>query len=442
VTTEWKRSLVLLRDSVLPHFQEIAVIAPSLPCENSTQQVLESISVESDGIRPIPSFDLRCRARVYWLKRRRQWLRDLKPWIAQAQVVHAGLDDIFRPIMFDGFLEAVRQGKPTVFVQDTDIVGQAMETGAGQPLVKRSCLNAYATVYRRLVIAGVRRAWLSLLKGGQLMRLYAPFAHNAKEIQDTSYQSHEIVAGDVVERRIASLDTGRPMRLVYCGRLIPRKGVDRSIQLVAETRARGGDVRLDIIGGGEQLASLQRQVEHLELCSQITFLGSMKYGPKLLEKLASYDALLFTPPVEDTPRMIFDGYAAGLPMIGSDISYNRERAESEGATWLLPLKDVSGWASRLMDLDYGRLRRLTEAAIQAAYDNTAESWYRRRVEWTLEAIQRGGPPAARSARRSKTARGIAPSLAFPMQVFRTPPVDTAREYQGADPTPDATYDRI
>jgi glycosyltransferase involved in cell wall biosynthesis len=368
----------------------MVLVAPSLPCASSTQQILEPISAKSDGIRPVPSFDLRCRSRAYWLRERRRWLKDLRPWIARSQMVHAGLDDVYRTIMYDGFREAVRQGRPTVFVQDTDIAGQVRESATGQPLGDRLRLYAYAAIYRRLAISGVQQASLSLLKGRDLMKLYAPFTRNAKEFHDTSHLSHEIVSGNDVEQRLASLEAGRPLRLVYCGRLVPRKGINRSIQLIADAQSRGTDIDFDIIGGGEQENALRQEVEQLGMCGHITFLGRMPYGPQLLQKLATYDALLFTPLIEDTPRMIFDGYAAGLPVIGSDIGYNRERSEAEGAAWLLPLDNMAVWTSRLIEFnrDRIRLRRLTEAALRAAYYHAAESWYRRRAEWTFEALER------------------------------------------------------
>jgi glycosyltransferase involved in cell wall biosynthesis len=390
VSTEWKRSLVLLRDSIVAQFQEMAVLAPSLPTDFSEEQLLEPISAEVDGICPVPSFDLRCRAREYWLGARGQWLADARSWIGRSQIVHAGLDDVYRPIMYDAFKEATRQGKPTVFVQDTDVAGRAMDLARGSPWTRKPGLYAYAFAYRRSVIAGVRNASLSLLKGSNLMRLYGPHARNAKEIQDTSHLSREIVQADLVKQRFSSLELGRALRLVYCGRLIPRKGVGASIDVVAGAVRQGADVTFDIIGGGDETQELQRQVERLGLRDRVTFAGRMCYGPELLRKLATCDALLFTPPLEDTPRMIFDGYAAGLPLIGWNINYIKERSVSEGATWLMPLGDVPGSVARLLDLarDRPRFWQLTAAALHAAEYHAADNWYRRRAEWTVELMNR------------------------------------------------------
>jgi glycosyltransferase involved in cell wall biosynthesis len=400
VTTEWKRSLVLLRDSIAAHFRGMTVLAPSLPAEFSQEQLLEPISAEDDGILPVPSFDLRCRAREYWLGPRSRWLAEARSWIARSQIVHAGLDDVYRPIMYDAFKEAARQGKPTVFVQDTDIAGRTLKLARGSPWTRKPPLHAYAFAYRRSVIAGVRKASLSLLKGSDLMRLYGPHARNAKEIQETSHLSHEIVQADLVKQRFRSLELGRSLRLVYCGRLIPRKGVGASIEVIAGAVRQGADVTFDIIGGGDETQDLQRQVERLGLRDRIAFAGRMSYGPELLRKLATYDALLFTPPLEDTPRMIFDGYAAGLPLIGWNINYIKERSNSEGATWLMPLEDVPGSVARLLDLarDRPRFWQLTEAALHAAEYHAADNWFRRRAEWTLDVMNRVSRKSSKESR--------------------------------------------
>ena len=66
VTTEWKRSLELLRDSLQGRFGTLVVFAPSLPLEGAgAEQLLEEVVEDQDGIRLVPSFDLRCRTRAY-----------------------------------------------------------------------------------------------------------------------------------------------------------------------------------------------------------------------------------------------------------------------------------------------------------------------------------------------------------------------------------------
>src|SRR5438132_1014826 len=110
VTTEWKRSLLLLRDSLQGRFGPLVVAAPSLPADAApAEQMVEEMG-PADGVRLVPSFDVRVRARSFWLKWRRVWLRQTAPLVVAADVVHAGLDDVYRPICYSVFAQARKLG--------------------------------------------------------------------------------------------------------------------------------------------------------------------------------------------------------------------------------------------------------------------------------------------------------------------------------------------
>jgi glycosyltransferase involved in cell wall biosynthesis len=389
VTTEWRRALALLRDSLGGRFGPIHVLAPSLPADGQlTEQMIEEVTEEQDGIRLIPSFDLRCRARHYWLRERRRWCAQLREEVARAEVVHTALDDVYRPISYAGFLEATRSGRPTVFVQDTDVVLQMRELRAGAGPRAVAVGRAYGLIFERLCRHAVRLADLSLLKGSTLMRRYGRYAKNARNFHNTSYLLSDIVEEAALDERQRTLSAGRSLRLVYCGRLVPRKGVDHSIRIIKLMRDRGAEIEFDIIGHGSEQAALESLIGTLDLTGIVRLLGPLPYGSELLRRLAEYDGLLFTPLAEDTPRMIFDGYAAGLPLIAYDIEYVRERAAEEGGTVMLPKGDLEASADLILGLSRQpeRLAGLARGARRAGVYHAAEDWYRRRAEWTFEAV--------------------------------------------------------
>jgi len=404
VSTEWKRSLELLRDSLAERFGPITVLAPSLPASAAgAAQALEELTGRRDGIELVPSFDKRTRLRDFVLRHRRQWLAQLRGLIKKATVVHAGLDDLYRPLAWSGFVEATKANKLTVFVQDTDIALQQRELAQSARGWRKWRARAYARRYAALCENGVAAADLSLLKGSRLMLRYGPHGKNPHEFQDTSYLSTEIVPPDTLESRLATLNADRPIRLVYCGRLIPRKGLDHALRIVhAANRPTtelpapdGGSIphqafpnfTLDLIGAGPEAPALQSLAADLRAQQYITFHPPVRYNGALLSRLAQYDALFFTPLAEDTPRMIFDGYAAGLPLLAYDIDYVKERA-TEGATILLPRNDILGSAMRLAALRRSELAALARRARDLADHHAADAWYRRRAQWTFEAADR------------------------------------------------------
>ena len=194
-----------------------------------------------------------------------------------------------------------------------------------------------------------------------------------------------------LERRVATLGANRAVKLVFCGRLHPCKGLDRSLNIIAAARAAGAGVEFDIIGDGQERENLAKQgASELGIGEAVRFHGALPYGPDLLRRLAQYDGLLFTPISEDSARMIFDGYAAGLPLVAFDINYVRERAAQEKAACLLPRHNLVQAVDRIVALCGNRdeLANLARAARNAADYHAAENWYRRRAEWTIEAVDR------------------------------------------------------
>jgi glycosyltransferase involved in cell wall biosynthesis len=389
LATDWKRSLLLLRDSFNGRFGRIQVVAPSLNVKSvKTTQRLECVG-PSEEIDLFPSFPHNTRARDFWGKHIYTWYRDVSSLLQSADVVHAGFCDVYRPINFVGFLLGHSAGKPTVFVQDTDQVLQIPDLCTALPLLQRWKMRVYCMMYERCVRYGVARATLSLLKGRALNHRYGPIASNPKNFHDTSFMTTEVVSSDILSKRTEELLKNiRPIRLVYCGRLETRKGIEESLEALMRARLKGARVTLDIIGDGGQRKSLENQAANLGVSSEVKFHGSRVYGPKLLADLSNYDAMFFTPIAEDTPRMIFDGYAAGLPLLAYGIEYVREREAEEGAARSVPMRDLNAVADLLCEIDSDRkqLVELTKRAHQAAFYHSADSWYRRRAEWTFEAV--------------------------------------------------------
>jgi len=389
LSSDWLRSLHLLRDSLPETFGPLKVVAPSLPANDvSFGQRLEEANFAHDGIHLVPSFDLHTSAKSYWLQHRRRWIADLSREMADATVVHAGYDDVYRPIAYEGLVLAWKRGITSVFVQDTDIPLQMRQLARGAKQKLHAAV--YGTLYDRACLKSVARCDLSLLKGAHLMQRYGRIANNPREFHDTSFARADIVTQASLEARLATLTADRDLRLVYCGRFEARKGLDHSMAIVKRARELGARVGFDLIGDGTERTRLEALANDPLLRGAVRFLGARAYGSELLHDLAAYDALLFTPTAEDTPRMIFDGYAAGLPLIAYDIDYVKERDREEEATLCLRSNDVEDSGRKLAEIAANRasLAKFARAARTAAEHHSAESWYERRAQWTLDAHEK------------------------------------------------------
>lgn len=389
IPTDWKYSLELLRDSLGDRYGHIAVLAPTVPADSAAGHSLEPVTMDDDRIELLPSYPLFVRTRDFWLKHYRQCKRDIRNAVARAAVVHASLNNMYQPFSYMAHCEAVRQNKPTVFVRDTDILLQLEANAKGQSLLKRIELGIYGRIVDRAMRNGVKTADLSLLKGSALMNRYAAKAKNARCFQNTSYALTDVIPEEVLLARLDSLVSGeRPFQFVYCGRLMARKGVDRTVRIIAGLAGQGHRIDFHILGTGPEEPALRALAKELDIEHAVQFHGHVPYGPGLFGMLYQYDALIFTPQFEDTPRMIFDGYAAALPLFGGDIDYVKERHREEGATVLLPGDDLDGSIHAIAETlgDPAAFRRLALAARKAGEDNTAERWYEKRTQWTHDAV--------------------------------------------------------
>ena len=405
IATDWKRALELLRDSHRGRYGPLCVTAPHLPAAMS-EQVLQTATLVDDDIQLVPAFDERVRTRQYWPAAHRAAMARLKALLPQVKLVHGTAEDPFRPFCYSAFMAAANDDIPSVFVQDQDVVEVVRELHRHDGPAQRLKSEIHARLQEHQCRRAIRAAGVSFLKGRTTVARYRAWSSHIEQVEDTSYFSSEIVAAQAVQARLQSLlHTARPLRFGFCGRLIGIKGVDRSLRILARARAAGANVALDVIGGGPDEGSLTRLAAQLQLGDAVQFLGAMPYGPDLLARLASCDALLFNPRMEETPRMIFDGYAAGLPLVAGGIEYVQERAQADRAALVLPRDDDEAAAAMIVDLDHerDRLRGLTERALAAAHHHAADRWYARRADWTAAMVERhwqGRTPPARRAPRS------------------------------------------
>ena len=362
---------------------------PSAPAAAS-EQALEQVTPE-DGIILQPLFDQTLSARTYWQGGyHKKTQSQLAPYMGADDVVHATVSDPLRPFSNTALLQAQKAGLPTVFVLDQDDATSMQDLVAHAGLPKRMKTKLIAKVYEAQARRATRAAGLCLFKGGAVAK-YGHLAADLMPIEDTSYLSHEVVDETRIRARLADLQhSDRPLQFGFAGRLIALKGLDRSLRLIAGARAAGANVGLTIIGSGPEEDALKAQAAQLGLADHVQFPGGMSYGPALLEKLAECDALLFNPQISETPRMLFDAYAAGLPIVADAIPYVKEREAGEGATLSFPWNDDAAALAAIVDLDQnrGKLTDLTENALTARLTHAADTWYKRRADATHAMVER------------------------------------------------------
>ncbi len=149
---------------------------------------------------------------------------------------------------------------------------------------------------------------------------------------------------------------------VYLGRLSGEKGVDTLLRAWERGRP---DVPLVVVGDGPDGSALRASAPH-----GVEFRGQVP-SEEVAGILARARALLVPSRwYEAAPRSIIEAYAAGVPVLASDIGALPDLVASDVSGLLVPTDDAEGWA--------GAVERLTDDAESERLGRQAfELWERR-----------------------------------------------------------------
>ena len=298
VTSEWWRALELLRNSLGGLLGDIIVVAPTLPVDQvETDQTLVPQSRDC-GIQFIRGFDLRCRARDYWLRARSSWRRTLLELSRNAAAVHAGLDDVYRPIAFEGFRVGVQLNRVTLFVQDTDIVIQQRELAASAGTARRMQAWTYGSIFEQMCRWSVARADCRCSKA-RLHEALWPVCQEPKEFHRylVSFQRHILSCRLVWEVCLAGYPQHRSGWVIAgdCA----TQGAERKPEILARAIAQGAQPRLEYPGAVDPNRRLLERRADPRDRESVSFLGARRTMRRCWSD--SDRTMLFTPTAEDTP---------------------------------------------------------------------------------------------------------------------------------------------
>ena len=175
---------------------------------------------------------------------------------------------------------------------------------------------------------------------------------------------------------------GGPLRLVYVGRLVPHKRVERLIEAVAGAEG----WTLEVLGSGPERARLASIAD-----ARVTFTGDVDRD-EVLRHIAGADALALASDYEGLPHVVIEALAVGTPVISPPVGGVPEVVTHEVSGLILPeasVAEIGRALARLRD-EEGLRARLREGAARAGrawrFEATADG-----VLDVLERARRGKP---------------------------------------------------
>jgi glycosyltransferase involved in cell wall biosynthesis len=237
----------------------------------------------------------------------------------------------------------------------------------------------------RLMEAGYRalaRRWPTVVVGPALAESYG----RGRAVLETSVSL-------ITEDEIASLEasTGRDysgeLRAISVGRLETEKNPLALADVLRAVREIDDRWRLVVCGEGAMREELERRLEELGLAGAAEIQGYVPHDRGLREEYRSAHALLHVSWTEGLPQVLYEAFAAGLPVAATDVG--GIRAAVGDAALLAPPGEVDQMAQALARIGRdGELRAsLVESGLELARAHTIDAETARVAEFIRRAVQ-------------------------------------------------------
>jgi glycosyltransferase involved in cell wall biosynthesis len=192
-----------------------------------------------------------------------------------------------------------------------------------------------------------------------------------------------------------------PLRLLFVGRLSPRKGPDVAVAALAELVARGVDARLSLLGsvypGYEWFeAELRAAVAAAGLTHRVDHLG---FRPDVAPALAAADVVLVPSVLDESfGNTAVEAVLAARPVVVSDLGGLREAVAGYGSAQVVAPANPARWADAVERVAAG-WPRYSAAAVDdaaAARARHGRADYREQLAGAVAAPVPAVPRGARS----------------------------------------------
>ncbi len=172
---------------------------------------------------------------------------------------------------------------------------------------------------------------------------------------------------------------------ISVGRLDPEKNPLLLADALQALRARDPRWRLEIYGEGSDAERLAERILQLGLGEHAELRGYLPVDQGLMDAYRRSHALLHVSWTEGVPQVLFEAFAAGLPVVATDVGGVGEAAS--GAAVLIPPGDAEAAARGLerVGRDAGARNELVAAGLARVSDLTIERQARKAIAFLAEA---------------------------------------------------------
>lgn len=262
----------------------------------------------------------------------------------QSDIVHSGGAGWAFPLSFYLlFLKPFRSFKWVMVIESSFW----MKPKDRKPSV-REWIEHYA--HKILLGAGLRRADARIYTQDGYRKLFGINTDATLIAPAIWVDEHQILSNLDQKNRLAGLEK-ETIRYLFPARLIPDKGIDELLEAVERLdnmqtmSERQPKIEIDIIGTGPLAERCKSFAEQQRKAVRVRFLEPVEYGTPFFELLKLYHAVILANRQQEQPRVVFDAFSQGVPVISSDT---------------LGVKDIVSVGENALLFEVGNAGRLAE----------------------------------------------------------------------------------
>lgn len=186
---------------------------------------------------------------------------------------------------------------------------------------------------------------------------------------------------NILEKNSDNISTLSGHTLVSTGRMHPVKGFDDLLKVVKKVSEKIPDVKLNLVGGGEEYDSLKEQVKEMKI-DDIVNMPGMVSSEEVNEYMIKSDIYVMTSHTECFPMVLLEASACGLPLIAFDVPVGPKALIKEGYNgYLIKDRSIDEMADKIISLfeNQEKMKELgrnaKENVNQYLPDNVMKKWY-------------------------------------------------------------------
>jgi glycosyltransferase involved in cell wall biosynthesis len=202
---------------------------------------------------------------------------------------------------------------------------------------------------------GTLRTKLMMKLQGWVLRRASRVTTPSAYLRDVIVETYGIKGERAVTNYNAADDHGTPMfpptrvphQMVMTARLTAWKGVDGAIRALPYIRERFQDAALTIAGDGPEREHLEALTRELGLTSSVRFLGNVSRTETWQLRKES-DVYILNSTYEGLPHTVLTSFAAGIPLVATNISGTNEAVVDGVNGLLIPPQDSHALAHAVL----------------------------------------------------------------------------------------------